>query len=61
MPDRGFCARPCYSYKRFVKMLDLGVPLQAVKNKMLVEAPQLNPDMLDDPLQSVPDGAGAGE
>ena len=42
-------------------MLDLGVPLQAVKNKMLVEAPQLDPDMLDDTLQSVPDGAGAGE
>jgi len=53
--------RPCYSYKRFVKMLDLGVTLQAVKNKMLVEAPQLDPDMLDDTLQSVPDGAGAGE
>eukprot|EP01047_Picozoa_sp_COSAG01_P038554 COSAG01_NODE_3134_length_6530_cov_80.581092_2_plen_64_part_00 len=35
------------SYKRFCKMMDLGVPLQAVKNKMAVEAPELNPEMLE--------------
>ena len=28
-------------------MMDLGVPLQAVKNKMAVEAPELNPEMLE--------------
>ena len=42
------------NYKRFCKMLDLGVPLQAVKNKMAVEAPDLDPNMLDDPTQPVP-------
>jgi hypothetical protein len=36
-----------YSYKRFCKMMDLGVPLQAVKNKMMVEAPDLDPDLLE--------------
>ena len=42
------------NYKRFCKMLDLGVPLQAVKNKMAVEMPDLDPSMLDDPLQPAP-------
>jgi hypothetical protein len=37
-------------------MLNLGVPLQAVKNKMLVEAPDLDPDMIDDPEQLIPEG-----
>jgi hypothetical protein len=45
------------SYKRFVKMLELGVPKQAVKNKMLSEAPDLNPDMIDDPQQIIAEGA----
>lgn len=49
------------SYKRFVKMLDLGVPLQAVKNKMLAEAPDLDEDMMDDPNQIIADGAGGGD
>lgn len=49
------------SYKRFVKMLELGVPLQAVKNKMLAEAPDLDEDMMDDPNQIIADGAGGGD
>ena len=44
------------NYKRFVKMLDLGVPLQAVKNKMTSEAPDLDADMMDDPNQIIAEG-----
>jgi hypothetical protein len=33
------------------------VPKQAVKNKMLSEAPDLNPDMIDDPQQIIAEGA----
>lgn len=43
-------------YGRFSKLLNMGVPLQAVKNKMAVEAPGLNADLMDDPEQPMPPG-----
>ena len=33
-------------YNRFVKMIEYGTPLQAVKNKMRIEDPQLNAELL---------------
>jgi len=35
------------AYTRYFKMVKMGVPLQAVKNKMAVEAPELDPEKLN--------------
>ena len=35
----------------------MGVPPQAVKNKMAVEAPELNPDLIDDPVRATVNAA----
>jgi len=40
------------SYEPFFKMSRLGVPLQAVKNKVIQAG--LNPDIIDDPEASIP-------
>ncbi|KAK6170791.1 hypothetical protein SNE40_019096 [Patella caerulea] len=43
-------------YARFFKMLQVGVPAQAVKLKMSAEG--LNPDLLDTPDAAITDGGG---
>ncbi|XP_071113256.1 WASH complex subunit 3-like [Haliotis cracherodii] len=45
------------SYTRFFKMVQVGVPAMAVKNKMIAEG--LNPDLLDNPDAPAPDGGGS--
>ena len=40
--------------KRYFKMVAMGVPAQAVKNKMAAELPDFDPDILDDPEKLVP-------
>ncbi|XP_067675620.1 WASH complex subunit 3-like [Haliotis asinina] len=45
------------SYARFFKMVQVGVPAMAVKNKMIAEG--LNPDLLDNPDAPAPDGGGS--
>ncbi|XP_050392555.1 WASH complex subunit 3 isoform X2 [Patella vulgata] len=45
-------------YARFFKMLQVGVPAQAVKLKMSAEG--LNPDLLDTPDAAITDGGGGG-
>ena len=39
--------------KRYFKMVAMGVPAQAVKNKMAAELPDFDPDILDDPERPV--------
>ena len=38
-------------YKKWFDMKKMGVPLQAIKNKMSVLAPELNADAIDDDVQ----------
>uniref|UniRef100_UPI003AACC673 WASH complex subunit 3 isoform X3 n=1 Tax=Centroberyx gerrardi TaxID=166262 RepID=UPI003AACC673 len=42
-------------YARYLKMVQVGVPVMAIKNKMVMEG--LNPNLLDTPDAPVPDGA----
>lgn len=41
-------------YARYLKMVQVGVPVMAIRNKMLLEG--LNPDLLERPDAPVPDG-----
>ncbi|XP_062860121.1 WASH complex subunit 3 [Trichomycterus rosablanca] len=41
-------------YARYLKMVQVGVPVMAIKNKMMLEG--LDPNLLDTPDASVPDG-----
>lgn len=42
-------------YARYLKMVQVGVPVMAIKNKMVLEG--LNPNLLDTPDAPVPDSA----
>ncbi|XP_068443072.1 WASH complex subunit 3 [Clinocottus analis] len=42
-------------YARYLKMVHVGVPVMAIKNKMVLEG--LDPNLLDTPDAPVPDGA----
>lgn len=41
-------------YARYLKMVQVGVPVMAIKNKMILDG--LDPNMLDTPDAAVPDG-----
>ncbi|XP_023672663.1 WASH complex subunit 3 [Paramormyrops kingsleyae] len=41
-------------YARYLKMVQVGVPVMAIKNKMILEG--LDPSLLDNPEAPVPDG-----
>ncbi|KAM4747452.1 WASH complex subunit 3 [Rhinophrynus dorsalis] len=41
-------------YARYLKMVQVGVPVMAIRNKMITEG--LNPDLLETPDAPVPDG-----
>ncbi|XP_018412146.1 PREDICTED: WASH complex subunit CCDC53 isoform X2 [Nanorana parkeri] len=41
-------------YARYLKMVQVGVPVMAIRNKMIAEG--LNPDLLETPNAPVPDG-----
>nr|XP_055192653.1 WASH complex subunit 3 isoform X3 [Nyctereutes procyonoides] len=43
-------------YARYLKMVQVGVPVMAIRNKMLSEG--LDPDLLERPDAPVPDGEG---
>nr|XP_057933784.1 WASH complex subunit 3 [Doryrhamphus excisus] len=43
-------------YARYLKMVQVGVPVMAIRNKMTMEG--LDPDLLDKPDAPVPDGGG---
>ncbi|XP_054609009.1 WASH complex subunit 3 isoform X2 [Dunckerocampus dactyliophorus] len=43
-------------YARYLKMVQVGVPVMAIRNKMTMEG--LDPDLLDKPDATVPDGGG---
>ncbi|XP_019738644.1 WASH complex subunit 3 [Hippocampus comes] len=43
-------------YARYLKMVQVGVPVMAIRNKMSMEG--LDPDLLDKPDASVPDSGG---
>ncbi|XP_061922799.1 WASH complex subunit 3 [Entelurus aequoreus] len=43
-------------YARYLKMVQVGVPVMAIRNKMTLEG--LDPDLLDKPDAPVPDGGG---
>ncbi|XP_043822800.1 WASH complex subunit 3 isoform X2 [Dromiciops gliroides] len=43
-------------YARYLKMVQVGVPVMAIKNKMISEG--LDPDLLERPDAPVPDGGG---
>ncbi|XP_052410802.1 WASH complex subunit 3 isoform X2 [Carassius gibelio] len=45
-------------YARYLKMVQVGVPVMAIKNKMVMEG--LDPGLLDTPDAPVPDGAKKG-
>ncbi|AWO98149.1 putative WASH complex subunit CCDC53 isoform 2 [Scophthalmus maximus] len=45
-------------YARYLKMVQVGVPVMAIRNKMVLEG--LDPNMLDSPDAPVPDGATGG-
>ncbi|KAK9975964.1 hypothetical protein ABG768_021190 [Culter alburnus] len=45
-------------YARYLKMVQVGVPVMAIKNKMVMEG--LDPSLLDTPDAPVPDGAKKG-
>ncbi|XP_054910628.1 WASH complex subunit 3 [Poeciliopsis prolifica] len=44
-------------YARYLKMVQVGVPAMAIRNKMLMEG--LDPNLLDTPDAPVPDGAAS--
>ncbi|XP_040263637.1 WASH complex subunit 3 isoform X2 [Bufo bufo] len=46
-------------YARYLKMVQVGVPVMAIRNKMISEG--LNPDLLETPNAPVPDGDIAPE
>ncbi|XP_069829592.1 WASH complex subunit 3 [Dendropsophus ebraccatus] len=46
-------------YARYLKMVQVGVPVMAIRNKMVSEG--LNPDLLETPNAPVPDGDIAAE
>ncbi|XP_041441037.1 WASH complex subunit 3 isoform X1 [Xenopus laevis] len=46
-------------YARYLKMVQVGVPVMAIKNKMIAEG--LNPDLLETPDAPVPDGEPEAE
>ncbi|XP_075065376.1 WASH complex subunit 3 isoform X2 [Mixophyes fleayi] len=46
-------------YARYLKMVQVGVPVMAIRNKMISEG--LNPDLLETPNAPVPDGELAAE
>lgn len=49
-----------HRYARYLKMVQVGVPVMAIRNKMVLEG--LDPNLLDTPDAPVPDGAtGGGE
>ena len=43
-------------YARYLKMVQVGVPVMAIRNKMISEG--LDPDLLERPDAPVPDGEG---
>ncbi|XP_067248048.1 WASH complex subunit 3 [Chanodichthys erythropterus] len=45
-------------YARYLKMVQVGVPVMAIKNKMVMEG--LDPSLLDTPDAPIPDGAKKG-
>ncbi|KAL6116728.1 WASH complex subunit 3 [Pungitius pungitius] len=45
-------------YARYLKMVHVGVPVMAIKNKMVLEG--LDPNLLDTPDAPVPDGGAGG-
>ncbi|KAM6961888.1 WASH complex subunit 3 [Tautogolabrus adspersus] len=45
-------------YARYLKMVQVGVPVMAIRNKMVLEG--LDPNLLDTPDAPVPDGATGG-
>ncbi|XP_051547342.1 WASH complex subunit 3-like isoform X2 [Myxocyprinus asiaticus] len=45
-------------YARYLKMVQVGVPVMAIKNKMVLEG--LDPSLLDTPDAPVPDGVKKG-
>ncbi|XP_026963149.1 WASH complex subunit 3 isoform X1 [Sagmatias obliquidens] len=46
-------------YARYLKMVQVGVPVMAIRNKMISEG--LDPDLLERPDAPVPDGEGTSE
>ncbi|XP_068951350.1 WASH complex subunit 3 isoform X2 [Petaurus breviceps papuanus] len=46
-------------YARYLKMVQVGVPVMAIRNKMISEG--LDPDLLERPDAPVPDGEGEAE
>ncbi|KAM4523794.1 WASH complex subunit 3 [Fundulus diaphanus] len=44
-------------YARYLKMVQVGVPVMAIRNKMILEG--LDPNLLDTPDAPVPDGAAS--
>ncbi|KAK5605532.1 WASH complex subunit 3 [Crenichthys baileyi] len=44
-------------YARYLKMVQVGVPIMAIRNKMIMEG--LDPNLLDKPDAPVPDGAAS--
>uniref|UniRef100_A0A4W3IBK8 WASH complex subunit 3 n=1 Tax=Callorhinchus milii TaxID=7868 RepID=A0A4W3IBK8_CALMI len=46
-------------YARYLKMVQVGVPVMAIRNKMISEG--LNPDLLETPDAPVPDGVKEDE
>ncbi|MEQ2312236.1 WASH complex subunit 3 [Ameca splendens] len=44
-------------YARYLKMVQVGVPVMAIRNKMIMEG--LDPNLLDTPDAPVPDGAAS--
>ncbi|XP_051886695.1 WASH complex subunit 3, partial [Pristis pectinata] len=46
-------------YARYLKMVQVGVPVMAIRNKMISEG--LNPDLLETPNALVPDGVKEDE
>ncbi|XP_034529969.1 WASH complex subunit 3 [Notolabrus celidotus] len=45
-------------YARYLKMVQVGVPVMAIRNKMVLEG--LDPNLLDTPDAPMPDGAAGG-
>lgn len=50
----GVRAKDDYRYKKYFKLIQLGVPPQAIKNKLQSEG--MDPDIIDDPNRILPDG-----
>ncbi|PWA26152.1 hypothetical protein CCH79_00015241 [Gambusia affinis] len=57
VPDNVMTVAKDQRYARYLKMVQVGVPPMAIRNKMLMEG--LDPNLLDTPDAPVPDGAAS--